>query len=156
MKERYQHIWLLPRAIYFPGLCKPSALWKCLKLDKHHESWIMIMFCHWIGFEESYKVYHHCSREERVSSIPSAILIRSNPCQGSSYLQTDFPLAKPFSREASTQPSHCWAQFSWRSGHHLTESSLWVQHMPTWHFAKKSHKEDCCLQYNTPSIIPSV
>lgn len=84
-------------------------------------------------------------------STPSASLIRGNPCQESTGLQTDFPSAVSFS-----PGNFCWAHFPWRSGRHITESSVWAQHMSTWYFAKKTHKRDCQLQYNTHSIILSV
>lgn len=91
-----------------------------------------------------------CSRGGKASTA-SASLIRSNPCQDNTCFQADFLSAVP-----SFWGNVSRALLPWRSGHHISESSLQAWHMSTWYFAKKTHKEDCWLQYDTHSIIPSV
>lgn len=91
-----------------------------------------------------------CSRGGKAST-PSARLIRSNPSQDNTCFQADF-----FSTVPSSWGNVSRAPLPWRSGHDISESSLRVWHMSTWYFAKKTHKEDCRLQYDTHSITPSV
>lgn len=118
----------------------------------------------WAG--QRSRVIHHPLRYSPESfrvSPPPPLQLRGNgvhtPCQpdqkqpvpGQHLFPADFLLAMPLS-----WGNLSWAPFPWRSDHHISESSLWAQHTSTWYFARKTHREDCRLQYNTHSVIPSV
>lgn len=85
------------------------------------------------------------------SSLELWQIDQKQPVPGQHLFPADFLLAMPLS-----WGNLSWAPFPWRSDHHISESSLWAQHMSTWYFARKTHREDCRLQYNTHSVIPSV